>query len=158
MKDVSTWEIVALHAAVFRISHAQATDRIHDREGLEAAVVRPANYRYYRGGDLALQAAALAHGIAERQVFIDGNKRTAVLALRYFLEENGFVLSASEDQLFDWMVSLAHGWAADDLGDAVRGTLVPLVATPLNPPARPLKRSRRRSREVSERVPRGPAM
>lgn len=152
MKDVAAWEIVGLHAAVFRISHAEARERVHDREGLEAAVVRPANYRHYRDADLAVQAAALAHAIAERQVFIDGNKRTAVLTMLYFLEDNGFVLSASEDQLFDWMVRLAHGWGPEELGTAVRPTLVPLSTRPADDPARPLSRQRRRPHAVSERV------
>ena len=73
-------------------------------------MIRPANFRHYRGADIALQAAALAHAIAERQVFIDGNKRTALSSMRSFLALNGHTTSASKDDLFDWMIHLAHGW------------------------------------------------
>lgn len=152
MRDIEVWEVVGLHAAVFGISLAEARDRVHDLQGLEAAVVRPANYRHYQDADLTLQAAALAHGIAERQVFIDGNKRTAVLSMLYFLENNGHVLSATEDQLFDWMIRLAHGWGAQELGDAVRPTLKPLGPSKT---VRPLTRHRRQARTVSGPAPSG---
>jgi prophage maintenance system killer protein len=38
---------------------------------------KPRGYAAYEDADLALQAAALAHGIAESQAFIDANKRLA---------------------------------------------------------------------------------
>lgn len=37
-----------------------------------------------------MQAAVLAHGIAEGQSFLDGNKRLALVAMLTFLEVNGF--------------------------------------------------------------------
>jgi prophage maintenance system killer protein len=43
--------------------------------------MRPSSYAFYQSGDLALQASVLAHGIAEGQYFVDGNKRTALAAL-----------------------------------------------------------------------------
>lgn len=118
-------------------------------------MVRPANYRHYRDADVSLQAAALAHGIAERQVFVDGNKRTAVLAMLYFLEGNRFVVSASEDELFDWMVRLAHGWGPEELGAALRPTLAPRNDRPAECPARSQARHRRRAPTVSEHIRRG---
>src|SRR5262245_10972169 len=36
------------------------------------------------------KAAALFHSLAAHHVFVDGNKRTASLAVRRFLEENGY--------------------------------------------------------------------
>jgi len=52
---------------------------------LEAALARPASYALYEHADLSLQAAALAHGVAEGQFFIEGNKRVALAALHTFL-------------------------------------------------------------------------
>ena len=54
---------------------------------------RPASYAHYQQADSALQAAVLAHGIAETQPFVDGNKRTALVAMLTFLELNGYTLS-----------------------------------------------------------------
>jgi death on curing protein len=36
------------------------------------------------------KAAVLFHSLAAHHVFVDGNKRTATVAVRRFLEENGF--------------------------------------------------------------------
>lgn len=155
MRDLSADHIIEVHAIVFEISQSAARDRVHDAEGLEAAVVRPANYRHYRDADLSLQAAALAHAIAERQIFIDGNKRTALSSMRSFLALNGYTTSATKDDLFSWMIRLAHGWGPDDLADAVRGTLLPLDSSALDGPAQPQTRHLKRSRRVSERVGRG---
>lgn len=155
MTDLSADHIIEVHATIFAISHEAARDRVHDAEGLEAAAIRPANYRHYRGADVALQAAALAHAIAERQVFIDGNKRTALSLMRSFLALNGHTTSASKDELFDWMIRLAHGWGPDQLGDAIRGTLVSLDVWPVDAPTQPHARNRPRARTVSEHIRRG---
>lgn len=108
-----------------------------------------------QGADVALQAAALAHAIAERQVFLDGNKRTAVTAMGFFLALNGYDVSASDDERFDWMIRLAHAWGPEELGNAVRPTLIPLDRRPLHVPPQTHARHLRRARTVSERVPRG---
>ena len=42
-------------------------------------MARPATYAHYEKADLALQAAVLAHGLAEGQLFIEGNKRSRTL-------------------------------------------------------------------------------
>lgn len=155
MRELSGDHIIEVHATVFAISHAAARDRVHDAEGLEAAAVRPANYRHYRGADIALQAAALAHAIAERQVFIDGNKRTALTSMHSFLALNGYTTSAGKDEMFEWMIRLAHGWGPEELADAVRPTLIPLDPRPQDRRAHPQTRHRRHARTVSERVGHG---
>ena len=44
---------------------------------------------YYEGADIVRQAALLGVGISQAQAFLDGNKRTAYLALNTFLRMNG---------------------------------------------------------------------
>lgn len=58
---------------------------------------------------MALQAAVLAHGVAEGQQFIDGNKRTALIAMLVFLEINGWRVEASDPELADWILSFSGG-------------------------------------------------
>ena len=70
--------------------------------------MRPSSYAFYQSGDLALQAAVLAHGIAEGQYFVDGNKRTALAAMHTFLVTNGFEIQASQQQRAQWMLDLAE--------------------------------------------------
>ncbi len=81
------------------------------------------NYAQYADADLALQAAVLAHALAEGQVFVDGNKRTALIAMDAFLEANGYALDVSQETLAAWMVDLSTGLGAEELADRLRGSL-----------------------------------
>lgn len=83
-------DVLGVYTIIFKCSLQEAADQLRSPDGLESALARPSMYAYYRGADLALQAAVLAHGIAEGQHFIEGNKRTAYLACLSFLDENGY--------------------------------------------------------------------
>lgn len=71
--------------------------------------LRPRNFAHYQEASLALQAAALAHGIAESQTSIDGNKRLALVAMLTFLEVNGYAVDATDPELADWIIGLSAG-------------------------------------------------
>jgi death-on-curing protein len=64
---------------------------LRDRGLLESAVMRPQASAF--GEDayptLAEKGAALLHSLALNHPFVDGNKRTATLAMLTFLELNG---------------------------------------------------------------------
>lgn len=70
-------DVLELHGLIIGATAAEAADQLRNRAGLESALARPETYAHYQDADLVLQAAVLAHGIAEGQQFIDGNKRTA---------------------------------------------------------------------------------
>jgi death-on-curing protein len=70
-----------------------------------------------------MQAAALAHGIAESQAFIDANKRTALAAMLTFLQLNGYAVAAPPEQLAAWILRLSEGGTIQELADALRPTL-----------------------------------
>jgi death-on-curing protein len=99
-------DILGIYAAIIRGTAAQAADHLRSRDALEGALARPEHYAHYQHADLALQAAVLAHGIAETQPFIDGNKRTALVAMLTFLEINGCYVRATDRELADWIISL----------------------------------------------------
>jgi death-on-curing protein len=82
---------------------------------------RPATY-----ADLAMQAAVLAHGIAEGQSFLDGNKRAALIAMLAFLEINGVGINASDPELAAWILSLSAGATPEDLALRIREASRPL--------------------------------
>jgi death-on-curing protein len=52
-------------------------------------------------------AAAYAFHIAEAQAFLDGNKRTGLMAAIVFLDLNGFRIHDQEDILYLAMIELA---------------------------------------------------
>jgi death-on-curing family protein len=80
----------------------------------------------YSDSDLATLAAVLAHGIAEGQHFLDGNKRTAFAATVGFLALNGSDLNAPDDALAQWIIELSAGPTVADLAVHIRNCLTVL--------------------------------
>ena len=66
-------------------------------EGLfESALAKANNLAAYAQPDAADLAAAYGFGIARNHPFIDGNKRTAFVAVELFLDLNGYELTAGD--------------------------------------------------------------
>ena len=55
-------------------------------------------YGYDPCPSLLEKAAYLMTFIASRQVFIDGNKRTAIASVAVFLDQNGYILEFTEEE------------------------------------------------------------
>ena len=72
-----------------QISEHGGSEGIRDAGGIESALARPVNLASYGEPDAADLAAAYAYGIAKNHGFVDGNKRTAWIAARLFLADNG---------------------------------------------------------------------
>ena len=117
-------DVIGLYADIFSITEQQASDHLRSREVLEGATGRPRQYAYYAQADPAMQAAVLAHGIAEGQPFIDGNKRAALASLRTLLLANGYQVTASQRGRADWMLRLSEGASEEDLASWIRPTMV----------------------------------
>jgi death on curing protein len=120
-------DVLETYAAIIAGSVEQAADHLRDRAGLESALARPAMHAHYDGADLALQAAVLAHGIAEGQHFIDGNKRAALVAMLTFLEINGARVDADDRELADWILSLSAGATPEQLAERLRRAMLPIA-------------------------------
>jgi death-on-curing protein len=79
-------------------------------EGLfESALGRPRNLAAYSDPDVAELAAAYGFGLARNHPFIDGNKRTAFVAVELFLELNGQELTAADADCVMTMLAVAAG-------------------------------------------------
>jgi death-on-curing protein len=76
---------------------------------LESALSRPRNLTAYGDPDMAALAAAYGYGIARNHPFVDGNKRTAFVAVELFLDLNGRVLTAEAAECVMAMERLADG-------------------------------------------------
>lgn len=76
---------------------------------LESALARPVNAWSYGETDLCALAGLLAEGIARNHPFVDGNKRTALVAAALFLELNGRRLTAPEAEAAVMTRGLAAG-------------------------------------------------
>ena len=62
----------------------------------------------YLHNGLFEMAAAYAFHVAENQPFLDGNKRTALVACLVFLDINGFVILDVEMRLYTAMIAIAN--------------------------------------------------
>jgi death-on-curing protein len=83
---------------------------IRDEGLIESALGRPQNIAAYNpDADLCDLAAAYAYGIAKNHPFIDGNKRTAYVAMELFLIEHGMLLTAEDGDAVVTFLGLAAG-------------------------------------------------
>ena len=83
---------------------------VRDAGLLDSALARPLNRYAYEGVSGIIElAATYAVAIASNHPFIDGNKRSAFMALGMFLEENGFGLVADADDATEAMMAVAKG-------------------------------------------------
>ena len=88
--------------------HGGATG-VRDEGLLESAMARPRNLAAYGTPDAAALAAAYGFGLARNHPFIDGNKRSAFVAVELFLALNGFDLDAGDADCVVVMLALAAG-------------------------------------------------
>ena len=82
---------------------------LRDQGLLESALARPINMAAYEDPDAAALAASYAMGLAKNHPFVDGNKRTAFVALELFLALNGRELMAGDVDCVVTMLAVAAG-------------------------------------------------
>ncbi len=88
MRYLTLAEVVAVHEFAMR-GFGQPPNPIRDDGALDSATARARMVGHYEGADVVRQAALMATGISQAQAFLDGNKRTAFLAMDTCLEANG---------------------------------------------------------------------
>ncbi|MEO6856741.1 MAG: type II toxin-antitoxin system death-on-curing family toxin, partial [Rhodoferax sp.] len=82
---------------------------VRDPNLLGLALARPQQLANYAEPDAADLAASYGVGIARNHPFIDGNKRTAFVAVELFLALNGYALTASDADCVFTMLDVAMG-------------------------------------------------
>ena len=82
---------------------------IRDAGLLESALKRPLNKFAYGQPDLCDLAAAYAYGISRTHPFVDGNKRTALVASLTFLAINGLRTTSTQAENVAAFLALAAG-------------------------------------------------
>ena len=99
-----------------QIAEHGGTEGLRDEGLLLSALARPQNLLAYGepAPDLASLAAAYAYGIARNHPFVDGNKRTALVAARTFLILNGVDLETTQDDKVITFLKLAEGAISEE--------------------------------------------
>ena len=84
---------------------------LRDLSSLESALARP--FQSFENQELypsvILKAAALLESILINHPFIDGNKRLGYTLMRLFLLSNGLDIKASQDDKYEFIISVASG-------------------------------------------------
>ena len=82
---------------------------VRDAGLFESALARPRHLVAYGDPTIAELAAAYGYGVARNHPFIDGNKRTAFVAVELFLTVNGHELAATDADCVLTMLGVAAG-------------------------------------------------
>ncbi|PZF71387.1 type II toxin-antitoxin system death-on-curing family toxin [Taibaiella soli] len=102
-------DVLQLHT--LSIEHYGGSHGVRDTGMMESAVNRP--YQEFETQPLyptAIdQAAAIFESMIANHPFIDGNKRTGLLAMFALLDMNGIRLSASEENMYQFTIDVATG-------------------------------------------------
>lgn len=104
---LSTELIIAIHDE--QLEQFGGPSGLRDRGLLESALARPLNQYASGNEDMAALTAAYAFGLVRNHPFIDGNKRTGLLAVVTFLGLNGIDFVAPEAETAITMLALASG-------------------------------------------------
>jgi death-on-curing protein len=106
--------VLAIHNRL--LSQFGGSDGVRDAGLLNSALARPQNRFAYVETALILPelAAAYAFGICKNHPFVDGNKRTALAVAATFLERNGMIVTATQEDAYLTFLSLAAGTLSED--------------------------------------------
>ena len=104
---IGTWEAIAIHDRLLAM-HGGASG-LRDPSLLESALARPRQHFAYTTPDIVEMAALYAAGIVRNHPFVDGNKRVGFVIGVLFLELNGFIFKAREEDATQAVFDLAAG-------------------------------------------------
>lgn len=107
-------EVLAIHS--LQITHFGGSNGLRDEGLLESARARGKNIAAYTEStpSLARLAAAYGAGVVSNHPFVDGNKRTGLVAAFVFIERNGWRVTASQEEAYVAFYDLATGNLSED--------------------------------------------
>ena len=104
--------VLAIHEE--QLAEHGGGEGVRDLSLMERALARPQNLAAYGEPDIPALAAALGYGLARNHPFVDGNKRTAYVAVETFLVLNRLDLMAGDAECVVVMLDLATGEQPED--------------------------------------------
>jgi death on curing protein len=106
-------DVIELHDYV--LARTGGSSGLRDEGLLESALARPLNrWSYEAVEDIRDLAATYGIGLAKNHPFIDGNKRAAFLGVGLFLELNGWMLTATDDDAIRTFYAVAASQMDED--------------------------------------------
>jgi death on curing protein len=83
------------------------SEGVRAEELLLSAIHRP--FQTFGGEDLYPDAVSIGESIIKNHPFVDGNKRTGYALMRLLILESNQDLAASEDETYDFVISISKG-------------------------------------------------
>ena len=127
MKHLDYDTLLALHAHLMRELMGERFFGVLNENLLRSALARPVNAEAYEHADGLRPAAHLFHGLLTNHGFVQGNKRTAYLALEWFLWTNQLgEIRASDDQIVSMcLAAIRERWDIAAVETWLRGHVAP---------------------------------
>ena len=93
------------------IQHYGGSAGIRDGNLLDSAIARP--FQTFDGidlySDIHQKAAAIVESILINHPFMDGNKRTGLLAMAYLLDQENIMINASNSEIYNLIIGISTG-------------------------------------------------
>ena len=107
-------EVLAIHA--MQLAWHGGASGVRDEGLLESALARAQNLASYseEAPSLAVLATAYGSGIIRALPFVDGNKRTGLVAAFAFIQANGVAVMASQEDAYFAFYDLAAGKLSEE--------------------------------------------
>ena len=109
IRYLTSEQVLFIHARL--LAETGGEHGIRDLGLLQSAVARPQaifdGSEFYP--DIHQKAAALVESLINNHPFVDGNKRTGITAAAMFLKINNFSLTASNQEVESFVLSIASG-------------------------------------------------
>jgi death on curing protein len=111
-------ETISLHDELMR-SFGETRCGLSSLEMLESALARPQHSAIYEDADIIRQTATLYFGLVKNRIWRGGNKRTATILIKTFLEQNGFQATWKLEEVMElgrnvdvdiWKVDEIENW------------------------------------------------
>ena len=104
--------VLAIHEA--QIDEHGGSTGVRDPGLLTSALGRPRNAAAHGKPDVPELAALYALGVIKNHPFVDGNKRAGTVFLEVFLEDNGYELVVTDEELLHAIMSAAAGETSEE--------------------------------------------
>ncbi|MCE5168363.1 type II toxin-antitoxin system death-on-curing family toxin [Paenibacillus profundus] len=118
VKYLTKEEVIAGHYFMMKQMQDMEQAGVKDHSLLESAVYRPQQSVFGEDAYPTLfeKAAALVDSVAKNHCFHNGNKRTAYLAVKSFLQINGYHLKMERELAVNFMVDIVNGkYSVEDM-------------------------------------------
>lgn len=127
MRYLTIQEIAAMNTFVIQQYSPGEQIGIKDHHLLESAIFRPQSSVFGEDAYVSLfeKAAALFESLAQNHAFFNGNKRTALLALTFFLQYNHYQFEMSTQEKIELTVDVVkHRYTLVELAQMIENHVV----------------------------------